>query len=131
MGIFSKIKEKISGGDEEKLLEEAEEYIELGPEVSERDQKIIVRPFVLEEFEDVKPILDALREGRTIALINIGPLKNKDLIELKRAISKIKKTCEAIEGDIAGFGDSYLVAVPSFAEIYKTESSEASGEGNA
>jgi len=131
MGIFSKIKEKISGGGEEKLLEEAEEYIELGPEVPEKDQKIIIRPFTLEEFEDVKPILDALREGRTVALINIEPLKNKDLVELKRAISKLKKTCEAIEGDIAGFGDNYLVAVPSFGEIYKAEKPEDSGEGNA
>jgi len=130
MGIFSKIKEKISGG-EEKLLEEAEEYIELGPEVPEKDQKIIIRPFTLEEFEDVKPILDALREGRTVALVNIEPLKNKDLVELKRAISKLKKTCEAIEGDIAGFGDNYLVAVPSFGEIYKAEKPEDSGEGNA
>ena len=50
--------------------------------------------------------------------------KDKDLVELKRAINKLKKTCEAIEGDIAGFGDDYIVVTPSFAEIYRTKETE-------
>ena len=79
---------------------------------------------MIEDFEDIKPILDSLREGYTIALVNIRPLKDKDLIELKRAINKLKKTCDAIEGDIAGFGEDYLVAVPSFAEIYRSKETE-------
>ena len=54
-------------------------------------------------------------------MINIKPLKDKDLIELKRAINKIKKTCDAIEGDIAGFGDNWIAAVPSFAHIYRNK----------
>ena len=73
------------------------------------------------DFEDIKHILDSLREGNTIALVNIKQLKDKDLIELKRAISKLKKTCTAIDGDIAGFGDDYIVVTPSFARIYKSK----------
>jgi len=41
------------------------------------------------------------------------------LIELKRAISKIKKTVDALEGTIAGFGDNIVLATPSFAHIHK------------
>ena len=67
----------------------------------------------------VNEILAALREGYTVALINIKPLKDKDLVELKRAVSKLKKTCEAIEGDIAGFGEDWIVVTPSFAQIYR------------
>ena len=74
----------------------------------------------MDDFENIKGVLDALREGYTIALINIKPLKNKDLVELKRAISKLKKTCDAIEGDIAGFGEDWLVVAPSFATIYRS-----------
>jgi SepF-like predicted cell division protein (DUF552 family) len=74
---------------------------------------------VLDDFESIKEILDALREGHTIALGNIKPLKDKDLVELKRAINKLKKTCDAIEGDIAGFGDDWIAAVPSFAKIHR------------
>ncbi len=100
---------------------EAEEYVELDTSAShtDADQKVIVRPFVITDFADVKPILDALRESYTVALINIKPLKDKDLLELKRCINKLKKTCEAIEGDIAGFGDDYIVVTPNFAEIYR------------
>jgi len=81
--------------------------------------KVIVRPFIVEDFADIKPALDALREGYTVALVNIKPLKDKDLVELKRAVSKLKKTCEAIEGDIAGFGEDWIVVTPNFAQIYR------------
>jgi SepF-like predicted cell division protein (DUF552 family) len=106
--------------EEEEDFEESEEYLELGTE-SQKDEKskVMVRPFVMEEFEDIKEVLDVLREGSTIALINIRPLKDKDLVELKRAVSKLRKTCEAIEGDIAGFGEDYVVAVPYFARIHR------------
>ena len=103
---------------------EFEDYVELGSEGHEEKGKVQVRPFMIEDFEDIKPILDALREGYTIALVNIKPLKEKDLVELKRAINKLKKTCDAIEGDIAGFGEDYIVAVPNFATIYRSKETE-------
>ena len=119
MGFFSKLKERMGSGSD--LVREAEEegYVELGTEAPMTGSKITVRPFVIDDFESIKPILDSIREGRTIALINIKPLKDKDLVELKRAINKLKKTCDAIEGDIAGFGDNWIAAVPSFAHIYR------------
>ena len=126
VGFLDKLKEKVSGSSSE-IMHEAEEegYVELGTDVdAEKSSKVTVRPFVIEDFESIKPILDSLREGHTIALINIKPLKDKDLIELKRAINKIKKTCDAIEGDIAGFGDNWIAAVPSFASIYRNKSKE-------
>lgn len=128
MGFFDKLKGHVSGnGNGPEVSHEAEEegYVELGADAAaESRSKITVRPFVIEDFESIKPILDSLREGHTIALVNIKPLKDKDLVELKRAINKIKKTCDAIEGDIAGFGDNWIAAVPSFAHIYRHKSTE-------
>lgn len=118
--FFLRLKEKLTQPKDEIEEESFEEYVELEQEKEEKS-KIIVRPYVMEEFEDIKPILDALREGSTIALINIKPLKDKDLIELKRAINKLRKTCDAIEGDIAGFGEDYIVAVPYFAQIHRVK----------
>ena len=113
---FKKLKEGISS-----LFKKSEEpeYIEidLGQEV--KKNKVVVRPFILRKFEDVNEILDALREGYTIAVIDIGPIKKKDMIELKRVIAKIKKTADALEGEVAGFGESIIIVTPSFAEIYK------------
>ena len=100
--------------------EPVEDYIEidLGRDAI-RKSKILIRPFVLKVFEDINPILNTLREGYTIAVIDIKHLKSKDIVELKRAISKLKKTADALEGSIAGFGENTVIAAPSFAEIYK------------
>lgn len=121
MGFLSKLKEKLGTSPSSEMFEGSEQgYIELGGEGGiDTKSRLMVRPFVIEEFEHIKPILDSLREGHTIALINIKPLKDKDLVELKRAINKLKKTCDAIEGDIAGFGENWIAAVPSFAYIYR------------
>lgn len=131
MGFFSKLRDKFKG-DSSKIIKEAEEdYVEVGANTEgETNSKITVRPFVIEDFEHIKVILDALREGHTIALVNIRPLKDKDLVELKRAINKLKKTCDAIDGDIAGFGDDWIAAVPSFAHIYRNKSSEPKKESH-
>lgn len=113
MGLFSKIfgKEK-----------PAEEYIEVDiNKDTGKKSKIVVRPFILKSFEDTNFILEVLREGYTIALIDIKQLRNKDIIELKRAVAKLRKTIEALEGSLAGFGENVLIATPSFAKIYKAE----------
>lgn len=131
--FFSKIRKSMVGDSDDEIPEE-EGYVELDTSDGEGGtQKVIVRPFVLEDFSDVKPILDALRESNTIALINIKPLKNKDIVELKRAISKLKKTTSAIDGDVAGFGEDYLVAVPAFAEIHRSKGTtqEVKDEGDS
>lgn len=111
--------------EDEEELEQGENYVEVGSAKGTDDKsRVLVRPFIMEDFEDIKEILDSLREGSTIALINIKPLKEKDLVELKRAISKLRKTCEAIDGDIAGFGEDYVVAVPYFARIHRSTTLE-------
>ena len=101
--------------------ENTDDYVEIDAEAN-RDPKakVLVRPFVITDFADIKPALDSLREGYTIALLNIRPLKEKDIIELKRAVNKLKKTCDAIEGDIAGFGEDWIVVTPNFAQIHRS-----------
>jgi SepF-like predicted cell division protein (DUF552 family) len=95
------------------------DYIEIDLGREARKAKVLVKPFILKKFEDVNEILNYLREGYTIAVIDIKPLKSKDIIEVKRAISKLKKTADALEGQIAGFGDGIVIVTPSFAEISK------------
>jgi len=98
---------------------EEPDYIEIDLGQETKKSKILVKPFILRKFEDVNNILNSLREGYTIAIVDIKPLKGKDIIELKRAIAKIKKTTDALEGSIAGFGENIIIATPQFAEIYK------------
>lgn len=115
--IFDKIKkafsEKGSGG------EFNDEYLEIDLGKEEHENKVFVKLFVLKDYDNVNEILNDLREGYTIAIIDIKFLRQKDSIELKRAISKIKKTVDALEGSIAGFGENIVIATPSFAKIHK------------
>ena len=121
MGTYKRFKNKLLGRphiEEEGL---ANDYIEIDVQRDiGRKAKIVVRPFIIGDFADIKETLDSLREGYTIALVNIKTLKDRDIVELKRAVNKLKKTCDAIEGDIAGFGDDWIVVTPSFAHIYRT-----------
>jgi len=112
--VFEKIKGMFSKKPQQEYLE-----VDFGKEG--KKSKVVIRPFTLKAFDDVTKILNTLREGYTIAVIDISPLRSRDIIEVNRAIAKIKKTIEALEGDIAGFGDNILIATPNFAEIFKGE----------
>lgn len=96
---------------------QTEDYVEVDLGSEQKTTKVNVRPFVLRKFDDVNEILNSLREGYTIAIIDIANLRKKDIIELKRAVAKIKKTTEALEGSITGFGENIVIATPQFAQI--------------
>lgn len=116
--VFKKIKDSFSkaiSGDE---VEEDYLEIDVSPEDKSKN-KVLVKLFFLKTYEDTNDVLNALRDGYTIAIIDIKTLRQKDSIELKRAVSKIKKTVDALEGNIAGFGENIVVATPSFAAISK------------
>jgi SepF-like predicted cell division protein (DUF552 family) len=115
--VFDKIKRAFS--ERSSVDEFDDEYIEIDLGKEEHENKIFVKLFALKDYDNVNDILNILREGYTIAIIDIKTLKQKDSIELKRAISKIKKTVDALEGSIAGFGENMVIATPSFAKIHK------------
>ena len=129
MTLFSRIKERLGFGtvsmEDYEDDEYEDEYVEIdtAKDIGGKS-KIVVKSFVINDFADVKDALDALREGYTIALINIKPLKDKDIVELKRAVNKLKKTCDAIDGDIAGVSEDWIVVTPTFAHIYRDKATE-------
>jgi SepF-like predicted cell division protein (DUF552 family) len=113
--VLNKIKEILFG-----LKKEADEddYLEIDLEKEKKEQKALIKLFILKSYEDVNEVINSLREGKTIGIIDIGKLKKKDPIELKRAVSKIKKTTDVVSGNIAGFGDNIIVT-PAFVKIHK------------
>lgn len=115
--VFRKIRNAFSGSIGGEEIDQ--DYLEIDLEQEEKENKVIVKLFVLKQYEDVTSVLDALREGYTVAIIDIKILRQKDPIELKRAVSKIKKTADALEGSIAGFGENTVIVTPSFAKIQK------------
>ncbi|MBI2671073.1 cell division protein SepF [Candidatus Woesearchaeota archaeon] len=127
MGAFQKIKEKIAGFGKDEFPDEfTDDFIEIdsSADANRPRAKVTVKPYAVEDFSDIKQVIDDLREGYTIALVDIRSLRDKDLVELKRAVNKLKKTTDAMEGDIAGLGDHFLVITPSFAQIYRNKEVE-------
>ena len=115
--VFDRLRKRLRGSLNDEYS--GDEYLELDLGAKEKDSKVLVKLFFLKNYEDVNEILTSLREGYTIAVIDIKTLRQKDSIELKRAVSKIKKTTEALEGSIAGFGENIVIVTPSFAKIHK------------
>ena len=115
--VFKKIRDAFRGSSSSDAMND--DYLEIDLEKEQKETKVMVKLFVLKQYEDVNSVLSSLREGYTIALIDIKTLRQKDPIELKRAVSKIKKTTDALEGNIAGFGENMVIVTPSFATITK------------
>ena len=101
--------------------ENEEEYVELNiGEERESAGKIKIIIENLANLGDADRIQERIREGK-IVFFRIKDLKEKDLDELKRAVSKISKTCSAIGGDIAGVSEEWIIATPSFAMIERPQ----------
>ena len=93
------------------------EYIELDTEGAEgATGKIPIKVDKIDEFSDAERIQRAVRDG-AIVLVKIKSLKEKDISELKRAIEKLRKTCVALSGDIAGIDENFIIVCPSFAHV--------------
>lgn len=84
----------------------------------EEEGKVNVKIDTLKDYSDVDRILQFLREGNVIFL-RIKDLRTKDINELKRAVEKLKKTCTAMNGDMVGVEEDFLVITPKFARIYR------------
>jgi len=112
MGVFDKLKDFImeeNAGDGQEGYAELEEFKDIS------DRRIAIKIFDVKQESDIKNVLNELREGKTIALIS----KNVTLSDgqLKLIISKLKKTCDAIDGDIVGLSDGLFVATPRAIKI--------------
>jgi SepF-like predicted cell division protein (DUF552 family) len=115
--VFGKIKKAFSDSIDSGSMDS--EYIEIDVGKEKKEQKILVKLFTLKTYDEIGEVLNVLRQGYTIAVLDIKTLRQRDSIELKRAISKLKKTTDALEGSIAGFGENLVIVTPSFASIHK------------
>lgn len=85
------------------------------------DHMLDVRVFVLDDYENIRDILDVVRAGKTMCLIDIHLLRNKDPDELRRAIDKLKKTVEAASGELVVFHENWVLAAPQNVHIHKSK----------
>jgi SepF-like predicted cell division protein (DUF552 family) len=110
--VLDKIMDKIKGEEEET----GDEFLEVAGE--DETSHVTVRIETLKDYADTDRVQNMLRDGNVVFL-NIKQLREKDITELKRSVDKIRKTCSAMNGDIVGVDEDFLIITPSFAKIYR------------
>lgn len=98
--------------------EKEEEFLELDASAFDRQRQVNVRIENLEDFSDTNRIQSLVREGNVVFL-KIKKLRMQDIGELKRAVQKLRKTCTAMNGDIVGVDEDFLILTPRFAKVYR------------
>jgi SepF-like predicted cell division protein (DUF552 family) len=110
--------EKLFGRGFKKIDEK--EFIELDTQgVETPTGKVPIKVDKLEDFSDTDRIQKTIRNG-SIVLVKIKALKSKDITELKMAIEKLRSTCVATNGDIAGIDEDWVILCPSYAHVARS-----------
>lgn len=114
---FDFLKNDSKGSQEEDIINN--DFVELDAETKDKSEKVVIRAATLKEYSDVEEVQEHLRD-KHIVWINIRPLKNKDMADLKRAINRLKKTVKAVNGDMAGVDEEWIVVCPEYATIERS-----------
>jgi len=111
----------LNSGEKETTEEVVDDdFVELDAEMSETEEKVVIRAETLKEFNDVEAVQEHLRNDH-IVWVNIQPLKNREMAaDLKRAIKRLKKTVASVDGDMAGVDEEWIVVCPEYATIERS-----------
>ncbi len=107
---------------EEYVEDESDDYLsinEIDTKTHTNENLLEVKVFVLDNYENIKDILDIIRGEKTMCLVDIHLLRNKDPDELRRSVDKLKKTVEAVGGELVGFHENWILAAPKNVHIHK------------
>ncbi|MFB6100498.1 MAG: cell division protein SepF [Candidatus Nanohalobium sp.] len=117
MGLGFLNKNDDSSNEDESVVED--DFVELDAKPANEQDDVVVRAETLQELEDVETVQEHLRNNH-IVWVNIQPLKNRDMSQLKRAVKRLKKTVRAVDGDIAGVDEEWIVVTPEYATIERS-----------
>jgi len=120
-----KILDKIIGRGKKKEAERVERQEEKITDVSITSLptgKIYLKALSLHSLDDLEKIKNEVKSGN-ILIIRVGPLAEKNIDDVKRAISELSEFVRSISGDIARLGEERIVLTPSNVQIWKEKSS--------
>ncbi|MFV2041445.1 MAG: cell division protein SepF [Candidatus Hydrothermarchaeales archaeon] len=127
MGLKELFTRMVAGGPSNVGVTDTEDYVRLEPEsefgAGLNAPERYVSVYKLRGFSDVDGCTTQLSDGN-IVLLDIKPLADRSVTELKHAIDEIKDICLAMGSDIAGIGENHLILTPPNVKILRTK-----GEG--
>lgn len=111
---FREIVDKLAGKPKP-VQEQPEEYLELnverGYESAAEAPERYVKVCKLKGFADVDESARELSDGNII-ILDIKPLAERSMNELKHAVEEMKDVCLSMGGDIAGLSEYHLIMTP-------------------
>ena len=108
----------LNNDDEDESIVE-DDFVELDAQTPDEGKNVVVKAETLKEIKDVENVQEDLRDD-AIVWVNIQPLKTRDMTKLKRAVKRLKKTVRAVDGEIAGVDEDWIVVTPEYATIERT-----------
>jgi SepF-like predicted cell division protein (DUF552 family) len=103
----------------EEYRESSDEFIELEP-LGEEQKKANIRIETMNDYRDVEGIQRHVREGN-IVFLRIRKMRERDMGELKRVVERLRRTIIAMNGDIIGVDEDFLILTPPTVKIYRGE----------
>jgi SepF-like predicted cell division protein (DUF552 family) len=124
MGLKELFTRIVAGGSSNAGVVDTENYVRLEPEsefaAGLNAPERYVSVYKLRGFSDVDGCTAQLSDGN-IVLLDIKPLADRSVTELKHAIDEIKDICVSMGSDIAGIGENHLILTPPNVKILKTK----------
>jgi len=124
MGLKELLTKLVTGESAGGQVTDTNDYVRLEPEADFATgldaPERYVSVFKLRGFSDVDGCTGQLSEGNII-LLDIKPLADRSLTELKHAIDEIKDICISMGADIAGIGENHLILTPPNVKILRTK----------
>ncbi len=84
--------------------------------------KIYLKAFPLRSLDDLEKIKNEVKSGN-ILIIRVGPLAEKNVEDVKRAVGELSEFVASIGGDIARLGEERIVLTPPSVQIWKEKAS--------
>ncbi len=85
-----------------------------------KSKEILLKAFALRSVEDIPKIQEDVA-NKTIVILNVAPLTQKSLEELKTSVEQLYEFATSLGGDIARLGDQRVVITPPGVKIWRKE----------
>jgi SepF-like predicted cell division protein (DUF552 family) len=118
---------RLIGGEESAAPADLDEYTEVpleGGTERHLPPGKYVKVFKLRGFADVDHTAAELGDGNII-ILDIKPLAERSMNELKHAVDEIKNTALSMGGDIAGLSEYHLIMTPPGVRVERSGDSKA------
>ena len=92
-------------------------------------EKIYLKASSLHSLNDLDKVRSEVESGN-IMIIRVGPLAERNVEDVKRAIGELCEFTEQVGGDIARLGEERVVITPSFVRIWREKTAESESESS-